>query len=281
MATPTAAATTQAAGTGQPVLLVGVAGLRWEDVDESATPNLWRLADTSALGAMSIRTTTRWTCPIAGWLTISAGERAVDGPTPELPARCNRPPRPKVNGEGAEVPGFADLRSRNADGRYSADIGLLGDAVISAGGCITAIGRGAALAAADSSGRLPSYLASNAPLDAATFERCDLTIVDAGSLVPLTLTRPEDAGPVLRRLVAADKRIGDVIAAAPTAATVIVIGMADRSTTPHLTVAMARGPAADGDEYDEGWLEARSTRREALVQLTDVLPTVVGLLGLE
>ena len=230
---------------------------------------------------MSIRTTTRWTCPIAGWLTISAGERAVDGATPELPARCNRPPRPKVSGDGAEIPGYADLSARNEDGRYSADIGLLGDTVTSAGGCITAVGRGAALAAADSSGRLTSYLPANAPLDAATFERCDLTIVDAGSLAPPTLTRPEDAGPVLRRLLAADKRIGDVIAAAPTTATVIVVGMADRSTTPHLTLAIASGPGPDDSTYDERWLTARSTRRTALVQLTDVLPTALGLLGLD
>ncbi len=263
------------------MILAGVAGLRWEDVDRTTTPNLWRLADSSALAAMSIRTTTRWTCPIAGWLTISAGERAVDGPTPELPARCNRPPRPTVSGDGAEVPGFADLRARNADGRYSADIGLLGDTVSSAGGCITAVGRGAALAAADSSGRIPSYLPSNARLDAATFARCDLTIVDAGSLAPPTLTRPEDAGPVLRRLVAADKRVGEVIAAAPAGATVIVVGIADRSTTPHLTLATATGPGPESSTYDERWLTARSTRRTALVQLTDVLPTVLGLLGLD
>jgi hypothetical protein len=281
MSTPTAGAAQQAEGTGQPVILVGVAGLRWEDVDESATPNLWRLADSSALAAMSIRTTTRWTCPIAGWLTISAGERAAAGPTPEFPARCSRPPRPQVSGDGAEVPGYADLHARNAEGRYSADIGLLGDTVTSAGGCITAVGRGAALAAADSSGRLPSYLPSNAPLDAATFDRCELTIVDAGSVVPPTLTRPEDAGPVLRRLVAADRRIGDVVAAAPAGATVIVVGVADRSTTPHLTLTTARGPGPDGSTYGERWLIARSTRRTALVQLTDVLPTALGLLGLD
>ncbi|MEP6760939.1 MAG: hypothetical protein ABJA93_06200 [Sporichthyaceae bacterium] len=281
MPAPTTAATVHTAGTGQPVVLVGVVGLRWEDVDETATPNLWRLADASALASMSIRTTTKWTCPVAGWLTISAGERAVDGLAPSRLARCNQPPRPRRSGAGAEVPGIADLRSRNASGRYSADIGLLGDTVTSAGGCITAVGRGATLAAADSGGRLTSYLPATARLQAGTFERCNLTIVDAGSLAPPTLIRPEDDGPDLRRLVAVDRRIGKVVAAAPPQATVIVIGMADRSTTPHLTVATARGPAPDGSTYDERWLTARSTRRAALVQLTDVLPTVLGLLGLD
>jgi hypothetical protein len=281
MSMTSAAAQVPAASTGQSVVLVGVAGLRWEDVDRTDTPNLWDLADASGLAAMSIRTTTRWTCPVAGWLTIGAGQRAADSPTPELPARCNAPPRPRAYGERAMVPGFAGLRARNASGRYSADIGLLGDTVTTGGGCITAVGRGAALAAADSTGWLTSYLPANAPLDAGTFERCDLTIVDAGSLAAPSLTRPEDAGPVARRLRAVDKRVGDILGAAQAGATIIVVGMADRSTTPHLTVATARGPAPDGSRYDEGWLTARSTRRAALVQLTDVLPTVLGLLGLD
>jgi hypothetical protein len=270
-----------AAGTGQPVVLVGASGLRWEDVTPRDTPHLWDLASPSSIAAMSIRTTTRWACPVAGWLTIGAGERAVDGAVPELPARCNRLPLPRPTGSGADVPGFADLRNRNADGRYSADVGLLGATVAEAGGCVTAVGPGAALAAADANGRLRSYLPQDATLTAATFERCDLTIVDPGSLADPELSRPDDAEPVEGQLRAVDDRVGEVVAAAPSDATLLVVGMSDRSTTPHLTVAMARGPAADGPEYDGGWLEARSTRRTALVQLTDVLPTVVGLLGLE
>lgn len=281
MAWPATPAAARAAGTGQPVVLVGAAGLRWEDVTPQDTPRMWDLTSTSALAAMSIRTTTRWTCPVAGWLTIGAGERAVDGKVPEPPMRCNGVPQPRASGTGAEVPGFADLRSRNDDGRYSAQVGILGDTVAAAGGCITAVGPGAALAAADSRGRVASYLPAGADLAADMFQRCDLTIVDAGSLASPSLGRADDAGPAEEQLRAIDDRVGEVVAAAPPGATVIVVGMSDRSTTPHLTVAMAGGPAADGDEYGEAWLEARSTRREALVQLTDVLPTVVGVLGLE
>ena len=271
----------RADATGQPVILAGVAGLRWEDVDRTTTPNLWRLADSSALAAMSIRTTTRWTCPIAGWLTISAGERAVDGPTPELPARCNRPQRPTVSGEGAEVPGFADLRARNADGRYSADIGLLGDTVTQQAGASppsVAAPLSQPPTRADASRRTSHRTHGWTPRRSRAATSPSWT--PARSRRP-HLTRPEDAGPVLRRLVAADKRVGEVIAAAPARATVIVVGIADRSTTPHLTLATATGPGPESSTYDERWLTARSTRRTALVQLTDVLPTVLGLLGLD
>lgn len=274
------AAVAQQDGTGQPVVLIGAAGLRWEDISPEATPALWELADSSALASMSIRATTRWTCPVAGWLTIGAGQRATDGPVPEPPARCNQPPQPQRDGDGATIPGFEDLRESNASGRYSADLGLLGDTVAQAGGCVTAVGRGAALAAADSDGRLTSYLPADAPLNDATFDRCDLTIVDAGSLASPSLAGPDSTPPDPARLQSLDERVGEVAAAAPEA-TLLLVGMSDRTTTPHLTVTTARGPAPESEAYDGGWLATRSTRREALVQLTDVLPTVFALLGLD
>ena len=268
----------QSDGTDQPVVLIGAPGLRWEDVDQKTTPALWELAGESGLASTSIRATMRWTCPVAGWLTIGAGQRALDGPT-QSPAVCGQPPQPRQAAGDSEIPGFDRLRARNAAGRYSADLGLLGDAVAQAGGCITAVGPGAALAAADSSGRLASYLPVDAPLGAETFDRCDLTVVDAGSLVEPGLAGPQVTGTPATRLRALDDRVAEVLATAPAEATVLLVGMSDRSTTPHLTVLTARGPAPGGDEYDEGWLGSRSTRRDALVQLTDVLPTVLALLG--
>ena len=261
-ATPASPAVAQTSA-GEPVVLIGVPGLRWEDVGRQATPALWALAGESALASTSIRATTRTTCPAAGWLTIGAGQRAVGGPSPEPPARCVALPRPRPADSGAEIRGLADLRERNAGGRYSADVGLLGDTVAAGGECITAVGPGAALAAADSSGRLPSYLPATAPLEAATFQRCALTVIDAGVLP------------------AGDERVAEVVAAAPPGATLLLVGMSDRSATPHLTVLAAHGPAAGGGDYGTSWLESRSTRREGLVQLTDVLPTLVGLLGLD
>src|SRR5690606_23795246 len=60
-----------------PVVLVGVPGLLWEDVTPEHTPALWDLAGAGAIGNVSIRTATSRTCPTDGWLSISAGQRAL------------------------------------------------------------------------------------------------------------------------------------------------------------------------------------------------------------
>ena len=69
---PTAAAT----GRADRVLIVGVPGLTWSDVDRTATPELWRLAQSSAIGAMSVRAARPTTCVLDGWATLGAGNRA-------------------------------------------------------------------------------------------------------------------------------------------------------------------------------------------------------------
>lgn len=89
-------ATTAPAGattpTGGPVVLVGVPGLRWDDISPRETPNLWRLARSGSIGNLSVRATTSLTCPIDGWLTVSAGQRAsLHG---RAHAVCGLPPTP-------------------------------------------------------------------------------------------------------------------------------------------------------------------------------------------
>ncbi|GAB3843450.1 hypothetical protein GCM10029963_18310 [Micromonospora andamanensis] len=71
------------------VVLVGVAGLRWDDVDAERTPTLWRLAGEGSIGSLSVRSARRPTCPVDGWLTLGAGSfaawpgsRGVDGQCP-------------------------------------------------------------------------------------------------------------------------------------------------------------------------------------------------------
>src|SRR5699024_7663584 len=60
-----------------PVVLVGVPGLLWEDVSRQTTPFLWELAEEAGIGTMSIRSAASRTCPTDGWLSVSAGPRAL------------------------------------------------------------------------------------------------------------------------------------------------------------------------------------------------------------
>ena len=68
------------------VVVVGVPGLVWTDVDPEATPELWGLAEESPVGAMSVRAARSTTCVLDGWATLGAGNRArFPGPDEGLP----------------------------------------------------------------------------------------------------------------------------------------------------------------------------------------------------
>ena len=58
------------------VLIVGVPGLAWSDVDPTATPALWALAERSPIGAVSVRAARSTTCLLDGWASLGAGNRA-------------------------------------------------------------------------------------------------------------------------------------------------------------------------------------------------------------
>ncbi|CCG03371.1 membrane protein [Blastococcus saxobsidens] len=58
------------------VVVVGVPGLTWADVDPQATPQLWALAEEAAIGAMSVRAARSTSCLLDGWATLGAGNRA-------------------------------------------------------------------------------------------------------------------------------------------------------------------------------------------------------------
>jgi hypothetical protein len=70
-----------------------------------------------------------------------------------------------------------------------------------------------------------------------------------------------------------DAAVGRVLAAVPAGARVVVTGLADSGRTPHLQLAAASGPG-----FGPGWLRTSSTRQTALVQATDVTPTLLALL---
>jgi hypothetical protein len=267
---------TRAPGTGR-VVVIGVPGLQWSDVNATDTPTLMRMTREGAAGAMSVRTVDTETCAIDGWLTLSAGQRST-----LKYGNCALPPTPIRGQESAIVPGFAKMRSDNAGTQFGARVGLLGRAVDQRG-CVLAVGPGAAIGAADPSGRVDVYLPTIDSTGPGDWTRCPLTVVDVDDVFRAFVTAGVDANgrqmPVSdkKRAAAArraDQHIAQVMALIPDDTSVLVAGLADTGV-PHLHVAIGHGKP-----YADRYLTATSTRRPGLVTLTDLTPTALDLLGI-
>ncbi|MGY1639302.1 hypothetical protein ACI78V_21865 [Geodermatophilus sp. SYSU D00742] len=106
----TASAAPAPEATADRVLVVGVPGLVWSDLDPEATPDLWALAEDAPVGAVSVRAARATSCLLDGWATLGAGNRArfpapdesippVPLPTVPLPGEA---PGTDGGGAGAE-----------------------------------------------------------------------------------------------------------------------------------------------------------------------------------
>jgi hypothetical protein len=86
------------------VVVVGVPGLVWDDVDPQATPELWALAEGSPIGAVSVRAARSTSCVLDGWATLGAGNRArfpaPDESIPPVPLPTVPLPGQTPGGEG-------------------------------------------------------------------------------------------------------------------------------------------------------------------------------------
>lgn len=184
-----------AAEPAAPVVVVGVAGLRWTDVSRSTTPNLWHMIGGGSVASINVRTAAPATCPLDAWLTLSAGSRTVSAGSAE---RADRPDAGRRDGEereargaasctpvpnpttgsgqgaggaepsGATVDGWAQLpeEEEGQEGGDPADLaetpapGLLGEMLDEAGTCSTAVGPGAAVMLAREDGTVHRYVPS-------------------------------------------------------------------------------------------------------------------------
>lgn len=262
----------QAEDGGGRVALIGVPGLHWNDITPNDTPNLWRLAGASAIGSLSVRTVGSLTCPYDGWLTVSAGTRSAAGYS------CGAPPTPEARGDGAVIPDYRYL----IDVAGQRNAGILGEALKAAGKCSVAVGPGAALALADRNGAVSRYLASPDQVQAADLARCPMVAVEVDDLIhPYlatgTLPRvPDQLGARERRdaLRQADAKTGALLSALPADSTVILAGLSDHGSVPHLRVAMLRQPGAQGH-----LLGAASTHRDDISILPDLTATALTTAG--
>ncbi|MGW4792075.1 hypothetical protein ACWEPC_06625 [Nonomuraea sp. NPDC004297] len=258
-------------GAAARVALIGVSGLHWNDLTPSDTPHLWSLAEAGAIGSLSVRTVGNVTCPYDGWLSVSSGTRAAVG------YACGAPPKPEPRGEGAVIPGYHYLLDV-ADQRTA---GTLGESLKAAGKCSIAIGPGAALGLADRQGAVAHYRDSPSQVAAADLQKCPVIAMDVDDLVqpylagePDKLPKvPDKLSPAERReaLRLADAEAGALLSVLPADTTVLLAGLSDHGSVPHLRVAALREPGAQGR-----LLGTPSTRREDISILTDLTATVLA-----
>ncbi|MFE9207029.1 hypothetical protein [Micromonospora sp. NPDC007230] len=248
------------------VVLAGVAGLRWDDVDPETTPTLWRMAEEGSIGSLSVRSAHRPTCPVDGWLTLGAGNFAAwngSRPAGGCPAAGVTVERP--DSIGANLPDQESVVAYNQDKlAWGATPGALPESVR----CSVAVGPGAAVAAARPFGRVDRYEPVLPAAPARLLGSCVLSIVDLGSV--------DGENPATRVAQArqVDAQLARVLAARPPRSAVLVAGVGDTEAPSRLQVAIAHGPG-----WERGWLTSPSTGREGYLQLVDLAPTALAALG--
>lgn len=182
-------AATPAGAAGQPkdppVVVVGMSGLRWDDVGALTTPSLWDLSRTGSVGTVAVRSQRTSACPADGWLALSAGARAADLADPTY-TDCRTLREPVA---GGLVPGWADYVQAATADDYAAVPGLLGNAVAAGGVAATSIGPGAALALASTTGlpvgvhlQLPQVAADLGDAVGTALTTSRLVVVDVGTV---------------------------------------------------------------------------------------------------
>jgi len=306
LAPPASAAPGESGPAEGPVVVVGMTGVRWDDVSAAGTPALYSLLTDGATANLISRSVRSWACPADGWLAASAGRRAADLPM-ETWGTCRVLYSP---GSDGVVPGWSDYVRAAQEGSYDAVPGLLGESLAARGVRTLGIGPGAAIALASYSGvpvgewqvraAAPESLAQRV---AAGLAGHDLVVVDAGTVRdrnrPLVWVEPgalqdgtdeEPAGPDLpdsedwilsaptraEQVASVEGRVAaiiDAVRATSPDAVVLVVSLADSGTVPRMQLAGMLG----GEGPVPGVLGSSSTRQYAMVQATDVAPTIMAL----
>lgn len=254
-----------AAVAGEPVVLIGVPGLRWSDLSPGDTPAMWHLADNAAIGSLVVRGLGSRTCPADGWLMVSAGSSAA------ADTDCGPVASPYRTSHGARIPDLAGVQVQDvgsvADGPVWGRIGALGEAIHAAGGCTSAVGPGAVLGLADTSGVVDYYAPDVQTSTASAWTRCPVTAVDVDTIVGSADGR--------RAAVRdADAVVGSVLAKVPAGSRIVLAGLSDDGGPARLHVALV-ADGTDGGRY----LRSESTRRPDVVTLPELAATVAALVS--
>jgi hypothetical protein len=275
------AVTSAAAHTTVPfgaTVLIGTGGITWTDVSEEATPNLWTLLRDGSSAAMSIRSVETNTCPVDGWLGVSAGGRAAAPREGTGPVKT-RPCAPIGEPTGGVVPQWQSYVDAAASRKFDARLGMLGEAAAASDVCVKPVGPGAAIAASMPDGTVDRYSPWSEETLLVDLNTCPLTVVDVGSVRdPDDVAEGESTPDASRsaQVAEVDRRIGAVIEAAPGGADFIVASLSDAGQSERLRLVVARGP-----NFGPGRLDAQSTRQPGLVQAQDIPVSVMAVTGID
>lgn len=260
------------------MVIIGTGGFEADDITADGTPAMWRLFRDGSSAVMTVRSPRVSTCPVDGWLSLSAGapagaprSGAADNPS-DRPCPFVVEPTPTGAG-GATVPDWTAY-VQETSATTKATLGILGEALTAKSTCVQAIGPGAAIAAADRRGAVTRYAPFKKSELLTDLSRCPVTVVDVGAARgPNNLPAGESStGTKEQQLAAIDTRIGQVIDAGPLGADYLVLSMSDGATVPRLRIAIARGP-----RFGPGLLESSSTRQPGLIQAADITATALWL----
>ncbi|MFC3993105.1 hypothetical protein [Actinoplanes siamensis] len=247
------------------VVVAAAAGLRWDDLDPQRTPALWQEAAKGSTGWLSVRSAHQVTCPSDGWLTLGAGNYAawdtgrVTGRCPAVSPEVTRP-----DAIGASVTEQNTVVRTNQEKLpYGTTPGALAESVR----CTVAVGPNAAVAAARPFGRVDRYAEALPGDPRKLLSECVLSIVDLGTITGAGAERQA-------AVAAADATLARVLAARPERSLMLIAGVADTDTTSRLHVAIAEGAGWRG-----GRLTSAGTGRQGYLQLIDLAPTVLAVLG--
>jgi hypothetical protein len=287
----TAGADTAPAPTATRVLVVGVPGLTWGEIDPKGTPELWSLAQSSAIGAVSVRAVRSRTCVLDGWATLGAGNR-VKVPGPDATTAPAPPPltfcgsQQRMASSVPFDPVAAVRRTAAAPGttRYGGEPGALGAAV----GCANVVGKATALAAAGPRVKLTQR--DSLPTDptalSSLLSGCRLSLISLDQLIAagrpgshstVTGVDPAQRSAALKGVDDAVRNVRAAAARLPGNTLLLLQGVSEvNDGRAALHVGIASGPGYTGAQ----WLTSANTGRAPYVELIDVAPTALQALGI-
>ncbi|MDR0366888.1 MAG: hypothetical protein LBH68_08705 [Bifidobacteriaceae bacterium] len=272
-----------------PVVVIGLTGVTWSDVSTDESPTLSAALSNAALAVNLVNQGRQaGACPAQGWLALGAGTGApqtvVGGGGEETDPQplCGALPEPVAG----QVPGWEELTAVARMDRAPDQLGQLGPWIEEAGVSAVAVGPGAAVALADSAGRLtagyqPTPTDSYAdPLRQGWEEPVSAALAEGAGVVVIDVT----SGGRQTNLATLDQRIGAVLrglARENTSARIVIASLTvDQPPDFGLGLLIERWPPGPRTAPlgAGGLIESRATKTPGLGltwELTDVIKSYV------